>query len=529
MRCEQDNCLLKELDSESVLSEFHYKKHIGMDPPPHPLSAEYASELLSDSDQSEQRPYKKQKTDASLKVTTTLTTDHFLVGKRYEFAWTNLLNQSKVVYGTVVECEKKNDEVSRFKVIYDDASRELANSIENDCTVSVPESQMVPVSLALGGCIRFEQQANTATLLQEIGRRMHHCTWITPKLRKEELRNSADGKRLPHLTLAVRGFQLEFNVKPSTISGAGFGVFLKITSLAGDNVPFVLRAGELVDLGVYAPFRIQDKKPEAVFFAKNFIHSYEPECWTFYAGDSRYHLDITDDVTGEIHSEAKKHIHAYVNESEFNERVCIRAEHDAEGGVHYLLGHADASQGPFSIPSDGTTEVEIFVNYGEEYEKIRVRKGYGFYPEKKSYLLKVLKYEDVADVKELNEFGSNDIEACVAFLLNLFSKEADFASVVIERALIVAAVFQRRAQQLFLEQRSEDTAMGDGTSSSNVNMKKLLKVSESLVVLLLDMADSVGQLKELQAAGNVDGVLAHVLKEKFSDKKLSKLTDLMSF
>jgi hypothetical protein len=74
---------------------------------------------------------------------------------------------------------------------------------------------------------------------------------------------------------------------------------------------FVLKAGELIDLGIYAPFRIQDKKPEAVTFVKNFVHSYKIEKWAFNATDIRYQLDIT--ATGNLHAGAKLHIPAYVN------------------------------------------------------------------------------------------------------------------------------------------------------------------------------------------------------------------------
>jgi hypothetical protein len=65
---------------------------------------------------------------------------------------------------------------------------------------------------------------------------------------------------------------------------------------------FELKAGELIDLGIYGPFQIEDQKLEAVFFVKNFVHSRKCDAWSFNAGDERYQLDITDDYTGELHA-----------------------------------------------------------------------------------------------------------------------------------------------------------------------------------------------------------------------------------
>jgi hypothetical protein len=94
---------------------------------------------------------------------------------------------------------------------------------------------------------------------------------------------------------------------------------------------------------------------------------------------------------------------------------------------------------------------------------------------------------------------------------------------MIQRALICAAVLQRRSQLIFLKGHEDDTEM-----ASTVNIKKVLKLSGGLVNLLLKMVrDEQDELKALQAGGNVDGLLQQVLERHFSGEQMSKLGDMM--
>ena len=258
------------------------------------------------------------------------------------------------------------------------------------------------------------------------------------------------------------------------------------------------------------------------------MHSHFCEEWAFESGDSQYQVDITDDITGDIHSEAKKRIFAYVNESNVDGAVCIRAEHDAEGSVHYLLGHSHQSQGSLVIPSNGVP-MEVFVNYGAGYEAVRVRKGYSFLSDgsdKKLSLMKAIKLADVADVKEMDRFGAAEVEAAVDFLFVLFGKDEDFSIRVIHRAVIVAVVLQRRARQLFLDGNDNADIVDDVPNT--VNMRKLLQHSRNVVTLLLDMVQGgTDEPKSLHAAGNVDKLCALVLKTSFSESELAELGDLI--
>jgi hypothetical protein len=284
--------------------------------------------------------------------------------------------------------------------------------------------------------------------------------------------------------------------------------------------PFKLEAGELVDLGVYGPFRPSDMKRRAVFFVKNFIHSHKCEEWAF-GGESDNQVDITDDVTGDIHDQAKGHILAYVNENNDDDHVCVQAIHDAQGSVHYLLGHEHQCQGSFIMPSDNM-EIEIFVNYSDGYEKVRVRKGYSFLPngKKKNELLEELANDDVEYVKDMSESDSVDVESCVDFLSELVTKESFNLCGAVSRTLLVAAILQRRAKQILITQTEDD---------HGVNMRRVLECSSKLVSLLLTLSvdGKDNEIKRLQADGNFDKVLANLLRIHFSADDLSNFSEMM--
>jgi hypothetical protein len=294
--------------------------HIGVVTASRPLTGRQKIEHESSDDEPGlSRPNKVHRASDKIKATD----DHFLVGRNFCFMWTNLNRQNKIVNGKVTEWEKHlgSGEAFRFKVTYSPQLMQVLNLNNIGHWLAIPESQMLPSPLVLGSCILYEQYMqvdNDVLPLQSYlsTGKPFYWSWITADLSYEELVHSNDGEPLPRLTLMLRGFCLELNVKPSRIPNAGYGVFLSCMKLM-KTLPmmrvdaFVLKAGELVDLGIYAPFRIQDKKPEAVTFVKNFVHSYKIEKWAFNATDIRYQLDIT--ATGNLHAGAKLHIPAYVN------------------------------------------------------------------------------------------------------------------------------------------------------------------------------------------------------------------------
>jgi hypothetical protein len=68
--------------------------------------------------------------------------------------------------------------------------------------------------------------------------------------------------RMSRLSLVLRGYLLELNARESSISGAGYGVYMinctpPLSDGSDDTELLILKAGELVDLGLYGLFLLE--------------------------------------------------------------------------------------------------------------------------------------------------------------------------------------------------------------------------------------------------------------------------------
>jgi hypothetical protein len=497
VRPEDNTSILEDIEDRHVITETRFKNLTETYPPPPP-------ENQSGGVAPYERPRKLKGTG------TRMTKNHILVGRRFCLAWTDLGGRTKVAQGEVNECEEniESGEMVCFKVAFSSASRgRLGDSIPKSGRLTVPKSQTLKPLLVLGGCVLFEREMS---LHSRFPKQPYYWSWVTPDLRHEELVDS-----LPRLTLELRGFQLVLSVKPSTIPGAGYGVFLACRPVEGtsdgDATSFRLKAGELIDLG---PLRIRDKKLHAVIEVKNFVHSYKTEEWALNDRDERYQIDPTDDITGDPHAAAVSHVHIYVNEAANDDAATVHMELDPDGNLHFLVGHSESAEGTFCVHADGS-QVELFVNYGVQYEKVRVRKGYSFLSDfEKKALLDIIALADASIVKAMDELCKADVTACVKFLSELFStkEKCQFTPKIIQRALTCAVVLQRR--------------LLGGRKGGNDNV---LKDVGNLVSRLVDMlGDKQLGLKELQTTGNLKQLLMRVFElHKFSEEELRELSYMM--
>jgi hypothetical protein len=307
---------------------------------------------------------------------------HFLIGKEYYHEWTDVHGYTRVIYGVITTCERDKLDVSyaSFTVTYSQQSLEEVIRRKPLCECPIETSTKLSLEWALGGHMAFNSKLgmNTSLLLETHNISVSYRRWLTADMRTEELISQPDGTKLPQLILVWNGFRLVFNVRPSTIPNAGFGLFVECTSFVPGRTEFRLERGEMLDLGVYAPFRKDDLKEDCVILVKNLILGLKCEEWAFDTGPTTttLHYDITDDWTGDLHDMAAHHVPAYVNECKLEDNPTVHAEHDPEGVVHYLLG---LPRKTLIIPTDGTTS-ELFINYGPAYERIRIRKNYSFLP-----------------------------------------------------------------------------------------------------------------------------------------------------
>jgi len=356
---------------------------------------------------------------------------HELIGKSFCEQWIDVNGEKKMLFGTITECEHCYFHKSTrfFTVEYNQGSHMLVTAVPGS-QGSIPLVRKdVCEQMAWGGCLLFDVEVNRPN-----GRSLSisrenlpfNVKWIVPEKRMLEKRNFEDSSLPGRLMLMIRGFLLAFEAKPSTIAGGGLGLFVRckpVHQLPYMTEDFVLQEGELLDLGIYGPLRKdKDCKKSHVMLLKSLIHKGKCEEWSFSAQHEKgkMEIDITDDITGELHNLASANVICYANETDGQEFPTLRACHDPERSVHYLMGYSEKGQGRFRLPANGE-ELELKVDYGPSYEKVRVRKGYprGSLKEQEELLAQIFK--DYAEILEdIGEWSAFEVNDGLSFLEDVF-------------------------------------------------------------------------------------------------------------
>ena len=435
---------------------------------------------------------------------------HFLVGKEYCHEWTDVHSRNKVIYGMITLCnrDKLDESYALFTVKYNDDSFDDIVKARPSRDLDMELTTTMSLEWALGGYLSYVAKHESPHVLEEPLLSTTPCRrWLTPDMRTEELVvMGSNGKKLPRLTLVWNAFRLVFTVGPSNIQNAGLGVFVQCTSLVRARTNFRLRKGEMLDLGVYAPFRKEDLKEECVFLVKNFIMGLKCEEWAFDTGPAPvlHQYDITDDWTGELHDVAAQHIPAYVNECTMETPPSVHAEHDPEGVVHYLLGGRTSD---LILPVDGS-KVELFINYGPKYERVRIRKNYSFLPPAKQLAeAKSVDRENAEYLEEISGYQEREVTLCIEFVAKVV-ETGTLPDAFLLNALCVAAALRHRGRMLAKE-------IGDSTPFA-VEFSEVMKRYEAVVKTLLQRGPNVTFL-QLEAAGEHAILLSRLVNAVLKD------------
>jgi hypothetical protein len=211
-----------------------------------------------------------------------------LLGKGYRQEWTNLAGMKQAVIGKVVSCSTRVDGGSL---------QEFLTIVYEEPALSTMNTQDVPFKAALGGVISYKYLKEKRKISNPVNcTGAAFCLWRTPEIRKTNLVLCHDGIRRPKVTIQFREWELIFFVKQSTIRKAGLGCFVRCTELSKSrNSKFDVQLGELLDIGVYAPLRDEDRKTKTIFKLKNFVHSYAPEEWVFGSADGNLDVRVAID------------------------------------------------------------------------------------------------------------------------------------------------------------------------------------------------------------------------------------------
>jgi hypothetical protein len=471
---------------------------------------------------------------------------HALLGQGYSREWINVAGKRRIIFGCITKAENHLFyDTKHLTVTYNDESRGLLNFFYTgtECgNIHIPPFDRVSEQDAWGGCILYNTKSGLHSNLDQKGDLLSvapfHVSWIAPDMHREDQHYdgpNTDGSEsiepgLPRLTLVSGGFKLVFTVKPSTIPNAGYGVFLKCDALHETNSPqsLVLQPGQLLDFGVYAPFCAEDKKRDYIFLLKNFVHKFKCEGFCFETVQERneHIFDITDDWTGDLHQNARRHVPAYVNEIAGDDEIpVVHSRHDSEGALHYLLGHDEESQGPFQLLADGV-EKEIFIDYGPRYENVRVRSGYSrLPPDEATELLKRLQKEDQDEyLDEIRSFSAGELRSSIDFFYRLLTAGRPLNYCFVERSLIVVILLKKRAGAILEEFSGLTTADPESfcdNGATTIDLPKMVSDCGGLVNRLFDQWGNDQAMMERLLA---DDIFNAVLHDALGESRLDQLS-----
>jgi len=398
-------------------------------------------------------------------------TNHPLLNEGYSNDWINAHGEKVTVYGKI-SCIERNllEQGTEFTVTYSEASRNLVNRYYAGCGVlHVPVAEKMNEASAWGGCLLYQskQRVTKKSMLDLSDKIQYPRKWLVPDLYRDVIFHSSTDNQeggdhlssfdtsplLPCVLLHYASFELKFVVKTSTIPNAGHGVFLSCRPLDGKDAPryLELAPGELLDFGVYAPHIADDRKNEHQFLIKSFIHQFRCESYSFDTRDNEDAYDITDDITGDLHAEARRHVPPYVNETnDWKHRIPdVHAMHDPQGALHYLLGYVETEVIPLKIRADGV-EREIFIDYGEKYELVRLREGFQRTEMEPDAIKEKLEKDEFEYLEEINTYSANELKSSLTLLKNLLDGafQGEERIVKLERSLLVLIFLRKRATQI---------------------------------------------------------------------------------
>mmetsp|Transcript_20526 Transcript_20526/g.25373 ORF Transcript_20526/g.25373 Transcript_20526/m.25373 type:complete len:838 (-) Transcript_20526:28-2541(-) len=257
--------------------------------------------------------------------------------------------------------------------------------------------------------------------------------WLTPTSERFLERSSSSSHDgiygLRDRELIFDGMRIILSIHQSTIKNAGYGLFLTFEGPVNDNVSggdddgydggddsccsaattttTRWKTSAFCDLGRYGPLCAADIKSRVAMEMKNFFFEEAPSDWS-YKGPTKSSVvldapparveggvedayevtstaaekklfgkvitencvfDITSDDTGALTDDAKRRLLPFCNErrgGKSSDRYNVSNIHHKDGSLHYVLN-------PDLIFHRGK-KVELFVDYGKEYDSVRKRK-----------------------------------------------------------------------------------------------------------------------------------------------------------
>jgi len=424
---------------------------------------------------------------------------HILVGRSYYMEWIDAVGRRREIYGSISDCWDsllEGDDKLTFTVRYDEKMRAWAQRM-SVTKLAVPDSRLMSEELAWAGHVAWSEKVMGVDSAVQVVAPRFLLKWIVPGSRFKEFRRD---QSLPCIRMVVSGYELCLRAQPSKIKNAGLGLFVKITNRSLPSAPgssvFELPAGHLIDIGVYAPFTDDECKIEEVVVMKNFILNDFAEGYSFAKepGDRQDFdlFDVSRDNEGALVKAAAENLLAFANETDGKLEVpSLVCKYDAEGAIHYCIGHDDKDLGPLRIPFE--KDFELKIDYAESYEKVRVRKGYARVAgAKKKALLEACRHDEEEAAEDVAQWSLRSVGSCLRILEGGFQNDVNANAIraltrdCFPRALIFAMKLRARVKSIedaFRDVDLNDTAeycdngvstmKADGTVELSIRVVKL--------------------------------------------------------
>ena len=363
--------------------------------------------------------------------------NHFLVGRRFCFEFTNVNGMNVAMFGVISTCFRESSEAENdiFMVQYDSDCLEIA---AESYGTNVPRLQLISSQRAWGGCISFERMAciRGRNVVRSIDQATAVEYWVTPDMRMEGMVEQENGIKAPQLTILLRGYKFVFSAHNDH---EGTGVSLSCMSMNvdddGNDVESILKPGGLIDLGVFCPLLDSDTKPLSVFILKNYLLNFKIDS---YAGDGSGNVyDLTEDARGTMHLAAAKKVLSYVRSCDDETEIpTIHGGLDPSGKVHLLFGvryHGDWKE------YTSTVEEEIHPIFRGERKEVTLAPN-----------LMINQDQEARYLSAVNNFGPEELVHCAKFFGTLFlgSSAGVPPTEMRERSLRVAACLRHRIAEL---------------------------------------------------------------------------------
>ena len=237
-------------------------------------------------------------------------------------------------------------------------------------------------------------------------------------------------------------------------------------------------------------------------------------------------IDLVDPVTGEKRRRYEMNPLIYVNETaKADGSASVVIAHDPSGAAHYML------KGRLSLPQSEEW-TELLVDYGEKYEKVRVRNGYSrLPPAEQSRIREELKNSTAETLKDIALWSVREIKDCFEYMRNSIFNGTNRVSVTFAaRGLILALRLLQRIQDVTkqIETRSENESFCDN-GYSELTEDDVNRCRSVLEMALTSTGETDGQLKVVEEAQRVpplNAVLVNLFDEAVSASR-SNIVDLI--